>query len=701
MALDARYITSVDLNPYLCDKETGEPLAYGTIEFWKDTDRVSPKLVYQLTGSPPNYTYTPMADPIILSPTGTIQDANGNQVALYYFPYESTDSDADIELYYIVVKNALGVPQFTREAWPNLAISPDVVPAEDPFDNNIQNSQFVDVSFNPASTLTISYTGTVTTTVQVAPEWTLVIGSSGTGSVDVQRTAIAGDSNYPNNPPYTLTITPGANVASLMLYQRLENNPGIWSPQSGGSNGYLASSILLAPLTSATIKYAPSTGTSQTLLQTTNLDAEYKQVSNTVQLIASDNTATADTGYVDIQLVLNISNPSTFSNVQVVNTATAAAEVTYQQQTVNEQKAALFNYYNPLLQYKPIPSYLIGWDFYQNPAQFLGTSVAAQSVGANKSYYAWDQTILFQSANSALTVTRSGDGNGAMRITAAVDTQFAMVQYLPQNVARKILNDRIAANVQAITSQADGIVATVSLWYTTDGSLPAIGSNNSLIATLDATGVPATFHGNWTQVPRSNLGPAQFTVLQPTTNNFEEFGFNGWDMQGVAATNTATFFAIVVGFATLTNTNVVDVDSISVVAGDIPTKPAPKSSAETLIDCQQFYAKSFLPTTVPAQNAGAGSGDFQTSATRIGNNPNWLGTIYLPAMMNVAPTVTFYNPSAANALIRDFSAGVDFTTSAAANVKQKSFSVTGNGNGSTNNGNEVGVHWTADARLGF
>jgi len=55
----------------------------------------------------------------------------------------------------------------------------------------------------------------------------------------------------------------------------------------------------------------------------------------------------------------------------------------------------LFHYYKPLLAYKPIPSALIGWDFPTNPAQF-GVTGSTGAIGANKSAYAWDQTILFQ-----------------------------------------------------------------------------------------------------------------------------------------------------------------------------------------------------------------------------------------------------------------------------------------------------------------
>ena len=110
------YITATDLNQYLVDKASGQPLAGGIISFYEDSSRTTPKPVYELTGSPPDYTYTALPNSLTLSSVGTIVDAGGNQVALYYYPY---DANGDIQLYYIVVTDANGNPQFTREAWPN------------------------------------------------------------------------------------------------------------------------------------------------------------------------------------------------------------------------------------------------------------------------------------------------------------------------------------------------------------------------------------------------------------------------------------------------------------------------------------------------------------------------------------------------------------------------------------------------------
>ena len=64
-----------------------------------------------------SHTYVALPNPLRLSAVGTVQDANGNNVLPFYFPY---DEQGNVELYYLTVESMDGQLQFTREAWPNL-----------------------------------------------------------------------------------------------------------------------------------------------------------------------------------------------------------------------------------------------------------------------------------------------------------------------------------------------------------------------------------------------------------------------------------------------------------------------------------------------------------------------------------------------------------------------------------------------------
>lgn len=116
MALDPLYVTSINLDEFFINQQTGEPLANGSVEFWRDDNRAVGKNVFEITGAPPNYTYTELPNPLNLNATGNPIGNNGQNTSIYYYPY---DANGNIELYYIVVKDSDGVVQFTRQGWPN------------------------------------------------------------------------------------------------------------------------------------------------------------------------------------------------------------------------------------------------------------------------------------------------------------------------------------------------------------------------------------------------------------------------------------------------------------------------------------------------------------------------------------------------------------------------------------------------------
>jgi hypothetical protein len=140
MSLSNLYIPAYYFQGGIIDKVTGFPLAGGIVTFYKDQARTITGLkpVYMLSGSPPNYSFVPLPNPITLSSIGTFQDNSGNDIVVYFFPY---DDKGNQELYYITVESALGVPQFTREGEPNTAnidVNASIVTK-----NFISNGQFL------------------------------------------------------------------------------------------------------------------------------------------------------------------------------------------------------------------------------------------------------------------------------------------------------------------------------------------------------------------------------------------------------------------------------------------------------------------------------------------------------------------------------------------------------------------------------
>jgi len=140
MALNPLYMTSPNLQEFFIDKDTGFPLAGGKVFYYSDVNREVYKPVYMLAGNGPNYSYAALPNPLTLSAWGTTMDNNRNDIRVYYYPYDDLGNP---ELYYIVVQNSLGVPQWTRQAWPNPLITSTTPIVGDSSELNlIPNGQF-------------------------------------------------------------------------------------------------------------------------------------------------------------------------------------------------------------------------------------------------------------------------------------------------------------------------------------------------------------------------------------------------------------------------------------------------------------------------------------------------------------------------------------------------------------------------------
>jgi hypothetical protein len=121
--------------------------------------------------------------------------------------------------------------------------------------------------------------------------------------------------------------------------------------------------------------------------------------------------------------------------------------------------------------------------------------------------------------------------------------------------------------------------------------------------------------------------------------------------------------------------------------------------SEQISNCEYFYTKSFKYDTAPAQNIGKNKAEFIYIAYAAGAVALSSSAIFFKESMRITPTITLYNPEAANGAIRDESAAQDLTGSSTYNASENSFFVNGTGHATTTVGGVLGVHYTADARL--
>lgn len=643
---NANYFAMFPLQETIWAKDGTGPLAGGIVRFYSDPAFTIPKDVYEQSNQAP-YSFVNIGSTLVLSGIGSFVDNSGENFIPMLYPWTIAPTDAgapgDYQPYFIRVYSSGMILEFSVTQWPPNSFSiNDVESSVGISTNQITNPQFPEVSFS--GTLVTTLTGSPIT-VPLAPGW--FITASGTGDMELTQIPIL--TQTPSDAAYALEVALDAGV-SAVLYQRIYSSPRLFAGNivSGYFEAASAAAVFLQMV------YMPSDLLSAAVLiaaDTTVGDNEYRAIQGTVAL---DNVVSIDgpTGYVDIQIIIPSGADVKLTSVQLLEVQAITDEPAFEQISVPLQQSLLYWYDRSPLMYKQIPSFLVGWDFPLNPCQALGSTVAAQAYGANTSYYVWDQTIVYQTQTSAVDVSR--DTSGALLLTMAKTDQIAVIQYLDQTKAREILEQPMCVNVCGSSSASTKLA--VSLWYTTDASLPDIksGSRLSLVASLDANGVPATENGTWDQVPRGTLGNGYATLAPLTSAGYTSVALSGWDLGSHTTAATATYFAIVIGTPSVAIGSTISLESVSLQSGTIATRPAPQTADEVLRECEYYYEKSYESSTV-AETVGAVTiiGSRVAPQTAIGSPPSayaaTFGLVYNAVKLSSSPIITLYSTASATA----------------------------------------------------
>ena len=145
--------------------------------------------------------------------------------------------------------------------------------------------------------------------------------------------------------------------------------------------------------------------------------------------------------------------------------------------------------------------------------------------------------------------------------------------------------------------------------------------------------------------------------------------------------------------------NVFQLFDVSLTEGtSAPPFQVPDFAAE-LAACMRYYEKSFLLTTLPAQNAGlSGAHCF---AQGIGASLNQISPPIFFAVPKRIPssTITFYHPAAASAQVYNGTTGASWSSTILYVISEKAVVVQATTAAGSAIGNAALVHWTANARL--
>tara|TARA_R110000868_G_scaffold17344_1_gene76345 strand:+ start:24431 stop:25927 length:1497 start_codon:yes stop_codon:yes gene_type:complete len=169
------------------------------------------------------------------------------------------------------------------------------------------------------------------------------------------------------------------------------------------------------------------------------------------------------------------------------------------------------------------------------------------------------------------------------------------------------------------------------------------------------------------------------STYQTTANAWQTGTYFGTSNQVNACDNIANNFRIC---------------GIQLEAGSVATSFEQRPFQEELFLCKRYYRKSFPYSTAPAQNAGTG-GMLVVAATGTTAGTASIDQRFDPELRS-NPSITFYNPSAANALWRNLAG---FDSNAGANQGLGTSGVSLYNNGTVSQGNLYGIHYTLDSEL--
>ncbi len=559
-------------------------------------------------------------------------------------------------------------------------------------DNEITNGQFALINF--ASPLTITAAGTY----EIAPGWFLDLG--GSGSAVITQVPLNSTNPNPTNAPYALhLVLSGWTSDSVILRQRFQQNGILWSGKIAATSVTARSGV---GLPSMVINLVDSHGTPLgNLLTLASISGAFNEYTGHTPIIpASTNTDIPPAAYIEYQVLLQ-SNVDIYLTSFQITVSNTIAEPIYIQDTVDRQIDHTFHYYKDSLLREQKQSVLTGWDFGLNPWQFYASTV----TNAPTNLYTADQTIVIQQAyvdsatgNNISTSRGTVAQNYGFVVTSVTATnQFALIQYIDPTTIRTGWGKIFSSLVKLVaTIQTTSLGVKMRLIYRT--SIPSSVSRTEPVSTWAANGEPV-FAAGWTSISAKN------NPVYILTNGANTLLFEGFSLP--ASTNADMTLGVMIyttGSMVQTGTpDKISFESISLVQNDFAIQVPSLTFDETLRRCEYYFRKSFLVGTVPVQNAGADTGESWLPQPNAAGTADTIGAIIrFSDPMRATPSITLYNPSVANAEIRDQDAGLDWsaTTAPLASINSQGFLVRGTTPALTTVGDLSGIHWVANAVIG-
>lgn len=286
------------------------------------------------------------------------------------------------------------------------------------------------------------------------------------------------------------------------------------------------------------------------------------------------------------------------------------------------------------------------------------------------------------------------------KITAAGKVQI--MQAVEGNLACQLRgrNVRVQVNLKGIVAGAQWNLALVQLSST--GTLDTIPNGAGLFFTAQGgAGVDPTLGANLAYLPPT-AGKAGDNCTAGT-NSYACTVTTAWQRFGgifSVPVNAKNLVAVLYSHNQVTATNGVAITQAMLVDDEAIQEWKFTGVPLELARVERFYFKTFNVDTLPAQNVGLNTGEFKFMSVVVGALAMaGIGFRFVNRMHRAGITLTLYNPSAANAMVRNVTDSTDTTLSTiTANGEQGCWLATTAAAGSLA-GEHLAVHLSVDAEL--
>jgi hypothetical protein len=319
-----------------------------------------------------------------------------------------------------------------------------------------------------------------------------------------------------------------------------------------------------------------------------------------------------------------------------------------------------------------------------------GTSFTGATIPLNSDdTYLMDRWYILSDGNDTIDVTRETSvipTGGLYACALDVETtnrKFGIAQIIEQKNCVGFIGQTCTLSFKAkvsATTKLDNLKAAIISWSSTADTV-----TSDIVSAWGVEGTNPTLVANMTyENTPGNLNP---------TTNYATYSVTG-AIDTASTTNIVLFI-----WSDVTDTTAGDflyITDVKLEVGSTASAFVPRLFQDELALCSRHYQKSFDYVTAPAQNAGTPGGTLAqspfTATSRFG-----VSVSFSPPMFAL-PTVTTYNPSAANAEARNNTDGAD-NSGTTASVTQKNMYLNWIPNAANTIADNHIVHWSAQAEL--